>query len=68
VMWPNDPKLSHAVRRDLAASLTKWSGKYSKLASWVENNIEETVTCLPLARRKHMQSTNTLSRLNGDIR
>ncbi len=30
------------VRRDLAAWLGKWSGKYPKLTGWVEDNIEET--------------------------
>jgi putative transposase len=29
------------ARRDLAAWLAKWSGKYSKLTGWVEENIDE---------------------------
>jgi len=32
------------VRRDLAAWLGKWQAKYAKLCSWVEGNIEETLT------------------------
>src|SRR6201988_4872235 len=32
------------ARRDLAAWMTKWSGKYSKLTGWVEENIDETLT------------------------
>jgi transposase-like protein len=32
------------ARRDLAAWLAKWSGKYSKLTGWVEENIDETLT------------------------
>ena len=46
------------------------SRKYPKLTSWVEENIEETVTYfrLPLAHRKHMKSTNMLERLNEEIR
>lgn len=57
-------------RRDLAAWLAKWSGKYPKLTGWVEENIEETLTYfrLPLAHRKHMKSTNMLERLNEEIR
>jgi putative transposase len=31
-------------RRDLAAWLAKWSGKYPKLTGWVEENIDETLT------------------------
>src|SRR6202008_2901798 len=58
------------VRRDLAAWLAKWGGKYPKLTGWVEGNIEETPTHsrLPLAHRKHMKSTNMLERLNEEIR
>src|SRR5213082_2409297 len=58
------------VRRDLAAWLGKWSGKYPKLTGWVEDNIEETLTYfrLPLAHRKYMKSTNMLERLNEEIR
>jgi transposase-like protein len=28
----------------LAVGLAKWSGKYSKLTGWVEENIDETLT------------------------
>jgi hypothetical protein len=45
---------SFRVRRDLAAWLAKWSGKYPKLTAWAEENIVETLTCfrLPLALRQ----------------
>ena len=58
------------VRRDLAGWLAKWQGKYAKLCSWVEDNIEETLTFhrLPLAHRRHMRSTNMLERLNQEIK
>ncbi len=58
------------VRRDLAAWLAKWSGKYPKLTGWAEENIEETLTYfrLPLAHRKHMKSANMLERLTEEIR
>jgi putative transposase len=68
--WMYDRRDLSEVRRDLATWLTKWSGKYPKLTSWVEENIEETMTYfrLPLAHRKHMKSTNMLERLNEEIR
>ena len=68
--WMYDRRDLAEVRRDLAAWLAKWSGKYPKLTGWVEENIEETLTYfrLPLAHRKHMKSTNMLERLNEEIR
>src|SRR2546421_2188283 len=68
--WMYDRRDLAEVRRDLAAWLGKWSGKYPKLTGWVEDNIEETLTYfrLPLAHRKHMKSTNMLERLNEEIR
>jgi transposase-like protein len=68
--WMYDRRDLSEVRRDLAAWLGKWSGKYPKLTGWVEDNIEETLTYfrLPLAHRKHMKSTNMLERLNEEIR
>ena len=39
------------VRRDLAAWLGKWQAKYAKLCSWVEDNIEETLTYYRLPRK-----------------
>lgn len=68
--WMYDRRDLSEVRRDLAAWLAKWGGKYPKLTGWVEENIEETLTYfrLPLAHRKHMKSTNMLERLNEEIR
>jgi len=42
--WLYDRRDLIEARRDLAAWLTKWSGKYSKLTGWVEENIDETLT------------------------
>ena len=58
------------ARRDLAAWLTKWSSKYSKLTGWVEDNIDETLTFyrLPRQHHKHLKSTNMLERLNEEIK
>jgi putative transposase len=68
--WIYDRRELVEVRRDLAAWLSKWSGKYARLCSWVEENIEETLTYyrLPLAHHKHMKSTNMLERLNQEIK
>ncbi len=68
--WFYDRRDLAEVRRDLAAWLAKWQGKYPKLCGWVEDNIEETLTFyrLPLAHHKHMKSTNMLERLNQEIK
>jgi putative transposase len=58
------------VRRDIAQWLSKWQSKYYWLCDWVEENIEETLSYfhLPLPHHKHMKSTNTLERLNQELR
>jgi putative transposase len=68
--WFYDRRDLAEVRRDLAAWLGKWQDKYPKLCTWVEDNIEETLTFyrLPLAHHKHMKSTNMLERLNQEIK
>jgi transposase-like protein len=68
--WLYDRRDLSKARRDLADWLAKWSGKYSKLTSWVEENIDETLTFywLPRQHHKHLKSTNMLERLNEEIR
>jgi putative transposase len=68
--WMYDRRDLGEVRRDLAAWLGKWQARYPKLCSWVEDNIEETLTYyrLPLPHRKHMKSTNMLERLNQELK
>src|ERR1700680_1016575 len=68
--WLYDRRDLIEARRDLAAWLTKWSGKYPKLTGWVEENIDETLTFyrLPRPHHKHLKSTNMLERLNEEIR
>src|SRR6202048_3040931 len=68
--WLYDRRDLTEARRDLAAWLAKWSGKYSKLTGWVEDNIDETLTFyrLPRQHHKHLKSTNMLERLNEEIR
>src|ERR1700692_2080488 len=68
--WLYDRRDLTEARRDLAAWLAKWSGKYSKLTGWVEENIEETLTFyrLPRQHHKHLKSTNMLERLNEEIK
>ena len=58
------------ARRDLAAWLNKWQGKYPRLCNWVEESIEEAWTFydLPIEHHKHMKSTNMLERINEEIK
>ena len=51
--WLYDRRDLPEARRDLAAWLAKWSGKYPKLTGWVEENIDETLTFYRLPRQRH---------------
>ena len=68
--WFYDRRDLAEVRRDLVAWLAKWQAKYPKLTSWVEDNLEETLTYyrLPLPHHKHMKSTNMLERLDQELK
>src|SRR6201994_3035419 len=68
--WIYDRRELAEVKRDLAAWLNKWGSKYARLCTWVEDNIEETLTYyrLPVSHHKHMKSTNMLERLNQEIK
>src|SRR3974390_2802403 len=68
--WLYDRRDLAEARRDLAAWLAKWSGKYAKLTAWVEDNIDETLSFyrLPRQHHKHLKSTNMLERLNEEIK
>jgi transposase-like protein len=68
--WMYDRRTLDEARRDLAAWLGKWSGRYPKLCDWVENNIEETLTFyrLPQQHHKNLKSTNMLERLNEELK
>ena len=58
------------ARKDMATWLLRWQEKYPKLCSWVEDNIEETLSFyrLPFGHHKHLKSTNMLERLNEEIK
>lgn len=68
--WIYERRTLEEARRDLAAWLQKWQGRYSKLCEWAEANIEETFSFyrLPLQHHKHMKSTNMLERVNEEIK
>jgi len=68
--WMYDRRTLDEARRDLAAWLAKWSGRYPKLCDWVEGNIEETFTFyrLPRQHHKNLKSTNMLERLNEELK
>ena len=58
------------ARRDLAAWLQKWTPRYPKLCTWVEDNIESTLSFyrLPREHHKHLKSTNMLERLMEEFK
>lgn len=64
--WLYDRRDLAEAKADLAAWLAKWSGKYTRLTGWAEENIERTLTFfrLPRQQHKHLKSTNMLERLN----
>ena len=68
--WIYDRRDIQEAQQDLAAWISKWSGKYPKLVDWAENNIAETLTFyrLPRTHHKHLKSTNMLERLNEEIK
>ena len=68
--WLYDRRNLDEARRDLTAWLQKWQQKYPKLCSWVEDNIDETLSFyrLPLQHHKHLKSSNMLERLNEEIK
>jgi transposase-like protein len=68
--WLYDRRSVEEARRDLAAWIAKWEGRYPRLVAWSEETIEETLTFyrLPRQHHKHLKSTNMLERLNEEIR
>ncbi len=68
--WIYDRRKLAEAKADLAAWLRKWSPRYEKLTTWVEENVEETFTYyrLPRQHHQHMKSTNMLERLNEEIK
>ncbi len=68
--WIYERRNVEEARRDLAAWLMKWEGRYAKLCDWAEANIEETLTFyrLPQEHHKHLKSTNMLERINQELK
>ena len=68
--WLYDRRDLTEAKADLAAWLSKWSARYPRLTTWVEETIEYTLTLfrLPRQHHKHLKSTNMLERLNEEIR
>ena len=58
------------ARSELTAWLARWAGKYPRLTTWGEENLEETLSFyrLPRPHHKHLKSTNMLERLNEEIK
>lgn len=68
--WLYDRRNVEEARRDLAAWLVKWTPRYPKLCSWVEENIDETLSFyrLPRQHHKNLKSTNMLERIMEEIK
>lgn len=68
--WIYDRRDAQEARQDLSAWLLKWGKRYGKLCSWVEENIEETLSFyrLPKQHHKNLKSTNMLERLMEEIK
>jgi putative transposase len=68
--WLYDRRNVEEARRDLAAWLAKWAARYPKLCSWVEENIDETLSFyrLPREHHKNLKSTNMLERIMEEIK
>ena len=66
--WLYDRRDLTEARRDLAAWLAKWSGKYSKLTGWVEDNIDEPFTGCRGSTISISSRPTCWSELNEEIR
>ena len=54
----------------LAALVTKYADSAPRLAAWLEENVPEalTVLSLPAAHRRKLRTTNSLERINKEIK
>jgi putative transposase len=68
--WIYDRRNLEEARQDVGAWVGKWGQRYPKLCSWVEDNIEETLSFyrLPRQHHKNLKSTNMLERLMEEIK
>jgi alkylhydroperoxidase/carboxymuconolactone decarboxylase family protein YurZ len=68
--WIYDRRNLEEAQRDIGVWLAKWSSRYPKLCSWVEENIPETLSFyrLPRQHHKHLKSSNMLERLMEEFK
>lgn len=68
--WIYDRRNLEEAQRDVGVWLAKWSARYPKLCSWVEENIPETLSFyrLPRQHHKHLKSSNMLERLMEEFK
>lgn len=68
--WLYDRRDLEEAQQDLGAWINKWQKRYPRLTSWVEDNIEQTLTYYrwPQKHHKHLRSTNMLERINQEIK
>ena len=67
--WIYQRKDLQEARSDLKAWLQKWTKKYPRLCTWVEDNIDETLSFyrFPQKHHKSLKSNNVLERLNEEL-
>lgn len=60
----------HGAEALLTALVEKYEKGASRLATWMEENIPEglTVFSFPMAHRRRLRTTNSLERLNREVR
>jgi hypothetical protein len=62
--WLYDRRDLAEAKADLAAWLAKWSARYPRLTTWVEETIDATLTFfrLPRQHHKHLKSTDDIDK------
>lgn len=60
----------HAAAEQLQRVVRKYQASAPKLAEWMEENVPESLTVfrLPVSHRKRLRTTNTLERLNRELK
>ena len=60
----------HAAAEQLQRVVRKYQTSAPKLAAWMEENVPESLTVfrLPVSQRKRLRTTNTLERLNRELK
>lgn len=59
-----------SARAEVKRVVRELQGRYSRFTTWLEENVEESLTCyaVPAAWRKKLRTTNGLERVNQEIK